>query len=190
VPRIGRYELRALLGVGGMGSVYEAYDTELDRSVALKVLRPELGRAPGLADRLVRESRLMAKVAHPAVITVYDVGCDGDTVFITMEVIRGSTLTGELAGIRSARKRLMIATSVAGLIGFGGAVALAIAPTGAPVDRCLGALDSLTRAYNPELEAQLAGVLAAEPKLQSQVVTTLRDTAERWRRTHLATCHA
>ena len=95
--RIGRYELRGLLGVGGLGAVYDARDTELDRAVALKVLRAGLRDAPGLADRLIRESRLMAKVADPSVITVYDVGSDGETTFIAMELIRGSTLTAWLA---------------------------------------------------------------------------------------------
>ena len=75
--RMGRYEIRSVLGAGGMGQVFAAYDAELDRSIALKILRPELARAASvLADRLVRESRLMAKVAHPSVITVYDVGKD------------------------------------------------------------------------------------------------------------------
>src|SRR5215216_4802855 len=78
--KIGRYELRALLGAGGMGHVYEAYDAELDRAIALKVLRPELAVAQALTDRLLRESRLMAKVVHPSVITVHDVGREGDTV--------------------------------------------------------------------------------------------------------------
>ncbi len=90
---IGRYRVRALIGGGGMGHVYEAYDQELDRSLALKVLRPDLrGSAAVLAERLIRESRLMAKVVHPSVITVHDVGRDGDAVFIAMELIRGDTL--------------------------------------------------------------------------------------------------
>ena len=95
--RVGRYELRALIGFGGMGAVYDAHDTELDRAVAVKVLRPELSEAPGLTERLVYESRLMAKIAHPSVITVYDVGHEGDATFIAMELIRGSTLTAWLA---------------------------------------------------------------------------------------------
>ncbi|HEY5922469.1 MAG TPA: serine/threonine-protein kinase [Kofleriaceae bacterium] len=98
--KIGRYDVRALLGAGGMGHVYEAYDAELDRAIALKVLRPELGVAQSLTERLVRESRLMAKVSHGSVITVYDVGRAGSTVFIAMELIRGETL-----GSYVARKR-------------------------------------------------------------------------------------
>jgi tRNA A-37 threonylcarbamoyl transferase component Bud32/tetratricopeptide (TPR) repeat protein len=97
--RLGRYELRGLLGRGGMGHVYEAYDAELDRSIALKVLRPELAGATAMfAERLVRESRMMARVVHPAVIVVHDVGrTDDDAVFIAMELVRGETLAGYLA---------------------------------------------------------------------------------------------
>ena len=99
--RMGRYEIRSLLGVGGMGQVFAAYDAELDRSIALKVLRPELARAASvLAERLVRESRLMAKIAHPSVITVYDVGREGHAVFIAMELIRGETLAAYVARTR------------------------------------------------------------------------------------------
>ncbi|MBS1124382.1 MAG: protein kinase [Deltaproteobacteria bacterium] len=91
--RIGRYELRELLGAGGMGRVYAAHDSELDRTIALKIVRPELaGLVRVLAERLVRESRMMAKLAHPSVIAVYDVGRTGDAVFIAMELIRGQTL--------------------------------------------------------------------------------------------------
>ena len=91
--KLGRFEIKKLLGAGGMGHVYEAYDGELERSIALKVLRPELADgATRLAERLLRESRMMAKVVHPAVITVHDVGRDGDAVFIAMELVRGQTL--------------------------------------------------------------------------------------------------
>ncbi len=101
--RMGRYQLQELLGSGGMGQVYRAYDSELDRTIALKVLRPELARkARVLADRLIRESRIMAMVAHPAVITVYDVGREGGAVFIAMELVRGETLAAYLARARPA----------------------------------------------------------------------------------------
>ncbi|MFN0247011.1 MAG: protein kinase domain-containing protein [Kofleriaceae bacterium] len=102
--RMGRYELRSLLGAGGMGQVYAAYDADLDREIAVKVLHPELARSASvLADRLVRESRLMAKVEHPSVITVYDVGrTDDDAVFIAMELVRGETLGAHLARTKPA----------------------------------------------------------------------------------------
>ncbi len=90
----GRFEVGRLLGTGGMGEVYEAYDAELDRSIALKVLRREHA---ALADRLVRESRMMAKIVDPAVITVHDVGRDHGAIFIAMELVRGTTLGAHVA---------------------------------------------------------------------------------------------
>ncbi|MFT3695572.1 MAG: protein kinase [Kofleriaceae bacterium] len=90
--RFGRFEIDKLLGAGGMGQVYAARDTELDRHVALKVLRPELGGAVVLEERLLRESRMTAKIAHPSVMTVYDVTRVGEVVAIAMELIRGETL--------------------------------------------------------------------------------------------------
>ncbi len=104
--RIGRYEVRGLLGAGGMGQVYDAYDAELDRAIALKVLRPELSGV-ALAERLLRESRIMAKVVHPAVITVHDVGRDGDAVFIAMERIRGGTLAAHVASERPGWREIV-----------------------------------------------------------------------------------
>ncbi|MGE0870722.1 MAG: tetratricopeptide repeat protein [Kofleriaceae bacterium] len=96
--RFGRYELRGLLGAGGMGQVYDAYDADLDRAIALKIIRPELGGMTSpLAERLVRESRIMAKVVHPSVIAVHDVGRQDDAAFIAMELVRGETLAAYLA---------------------------------------------------------------------------------------------
>jgi eukaryotic-like serine/threonine-protein kinase len=99
----GRYRVVGLLGAGGMGQVYEAYDGELDRAVALKILRPEIaGSAAPLAERLRRESRLMAQVSHPAVIAVYDAGREGDAVFVAMELVRGETLGAYIARTQPA----------------------------------------------------------------------------------------
>ena len=96
--KLGRYELRRLIGTGGMGQVFEAHDTALDRAVALKVLRPGIAADENeLAERLLRESRIMAKVVHRSVITVFDVGREGDAVFLAMELVRGTTLGGYLA---------------------------------------------------------------------------------------------
>jgi tetratricopeptide (TPR) repeat protein len=95
---IGRYRIESLIGAGGMGVVYAAHDDALDRRVALKVMRPDLAGDPAaLAKRLVRESRLMAKASHPAVLTVHDVGRVADRVFVAMELIRGETLGQWLA---------------------------------------------------------------------------------------------
>jgi eukaryotic-like serine/threonine-protein kinase len=98
--QLGRYEIRELLAVGGMGHVYEAHDRELERAVALKVLRPELEDDESFAERLARESRLMARITHRAVITVYDVGRDHGRMFIAMELVRGETLGAFLARVK------------------------------------------------------------------------------------------
>src|SRR5690606_21171143 len=85
-----RFVLRGPLGRGGMGTVLEAYDASLDREVALKVLHPTLARPH--ARRLVREARALAKLSHPNVVQVYDVGEAEGRTFIAMELVRGQTL--------------------------------------------------------------------------------------------------
>ncbi|HEY4117156.1 MAG TPA: serine/threonine-protein kinase, partial [Byssovorax sp.] len=92
---VGRYRVIRLVGAGAMGSVYLAYDPELDRRVALKLLRRELGEgAVGreLRERLVREAKAMARLAHPNVVTLYDVGQTDGQVFLSMEYVEGTTL--------------------------------------------------------------------------------------------------
>jgi tetratricopeptide (TPR) repeat protein/predicted Ser/Thr protein kinase len=92
---LGRYTVLERVGSGGMGVVYAAYDPQLDRRVALKVLHPgrdlEVGTSDGRS-RLLREAQAMAKLSHPNVITVHDVGTLGDRVFVAMEFIDGATL--------------------------------------------------------------------------------------------------
>jgi predicted Ser/Thr protein kinase len=90
-PRIGRYTVERVVGVGGMGVVYAAFDPDLERRVAVKVLRV-LGAGVDQRARLLREARAMAKLAHRNVITVHEVGTDGDVDFIAMELIDGDNL--------------------------------------------------------------------------------------------------
>ncbi|HVI02504.1 MAG TPA: serine/threonine-protein kinase, partial [Enhygromyxa sp.] len=90
--RVDRYSVLRRLGRGGMSTVYEAYDPELDRRIALKIVTAwDHGDDHGPA-RLVREARAMAKISHPNVAPVYDAGVFGDAVFIAMELIDGPTL--------------------------------------------------------------------------------------------------
>jgi hypothetical protein len=92
---IGRYRILGALGAGGMGSVLSAFDPELDRTVALKVLHQDPSTdADELRLRLAREARAMAKLTHPNVVTVYDVGRDERTgqLFVAMELVEGTTL--------------------------------------------------------------------------------------------------
>ncbi len=94
--RLGRYHVLQRIGAGGMGVVYAAFDPDLDRKVALKVLHPE--RLDGDAGsrghaRLIREAKAMARLAHPNVVAVHDVGVFDGRVFVAMEFIEGETLT-------------------------------------------------------------------------------------------------
>ncbi|WXH29464.1 Serine/threonine-protein kinase PknD [Myxococcus stipitatus] len=90
--RISRYVVREKLGSGAMGVVYAADDPELGRRVALKMLRPEGGHRVRLQQRLLREAQALARLSHPNVVTLYDVGTHGDAIFLAMELIEGITL--------------------------------------------------------------------------------------------------
>jgi serine/threonine protein kinase len=95
--RFGRYEVRSLLGSGGMGTVYLAYDTQLDRLVALKVPHQEGDDDPELLQRFVAEAQAAAGIAHPNLCTVHDVGEIGGIPYLTMNYVRGRPLTELLA---------------------------------------------------------------------------------------------
>ncbi len=86
---VGRYLLLELVGRGGMGEVYVAYDPELDRKVALKLVRSDQGGATAQA-RLVAEAQAAARLTHPNVVRIYDVGAVGHRVFLAMELIEGT----------------------------------------------------------------------------------------------------
>jgi serine/threonine protein kinase/tetratricopeptide (TPR) repeat protein len=100
---LGRYLVLEQLGAGAMGVVYAAYDPELDRKIAIKVLRPQEGKGDRARrqERLVREAKAMAKLSHPNVGAIYDVGVHGDQVFLAMEFLSGGTLRDWIA----AKKR-------------------------------------------------------------------------------------
>lgn len=94
--RLGRYIILDLLGSGGMGLVYSAFDPQLDRRVAVKVLRMDVGDAAD-RQRLLREAKAMARLAHPNVVVVYDAGEEGGQTYVAMEFVRGSSLRRWLA---------------------------------------------------------------------------------------------
>ncbi len=97
--RVGRYEIASRLGAGGMGVVYAAIDTELQRKVALKLMRADgLGRVGTQGrERMMREARLLAALSHPNVVTVFDVGTHDGKVFVAMELVDGGSLASWLA---------------------------------------------------------------------------------------------
>ncbi len=93
--RIDRYVVLDRLGAGGMGVVYRAYDPDLDRNVALKLVRADqknAERRQRLRDRLLKEAKALAQLSHPNVVTVHDVGTYRDDVFVAMELVAGKTL--------------------------------------------------------------------------------------------------
>ncbi|MCY0988698.1 protein kinase [Nannocystis sp. ILAH1] len=91
--QIGRFQILGLVGRGGMGVVYAAYDDLLDRKVAVKVLLAESVRDMTLSrGRLMREAQAMARLSHPNIVTVHEVGQDNGQVFVAMEFVRGVTL--------------------------------------------------------------------------------------------------
>jgi tetratricopeptide (TPR) repeat protein len=89
---IGRHTVLARIGRGGMGEVFAAYDPHLDRKIAIKLLRPGAHHGPEAEARLLREAQAMARVSHPNIVQVYDVGVHDGQVFLAMEFIDGETL--------------------------------------------------------------------------------------------------
>ncbi|HSS39445.1 MAG TPA: serine/threonine-protein kinase [Polyangia bacterium] len=94
--RLGKYEIRRLLGAGGMGAVYEAHHTEIGKRVAIKVLAPELAAAPGARTRFLREAQLTSKINHPNIVDVNDMGNEDGRAFIVMEFLDGEDLAQRL----------------------------------------------------------------------------------------------
>src|SRR4051794_8791854 len=92
-----RYELGPVIGQGGMGRVHRAHDARLGRDVAIKIVYLEAAGASGNPERFHREALLTAKINHPNVVTVYDVGVEDDDRYLVMELLPGRTLADEMA---------------------------------------------------------------------------------------------
>jgi serine/threonine protein kinase len=93
---LGPYEILARIGAGGMGVVYRARDTRLNRIVAIKILPPHLADSPESRDRFEREARVIASLNHPHICTLYDVGHQDDADYLVMEFLEGETLASRL----------------------------------------------------------------------------------------------
>jgi eukaryotic-like serine/threonine-protein kinase len=95
--RLGPYEILAPVGAGGMGEVYKARDTRLDRTVAVKVLPASLSENPAFRQRFEREARAISKLSHPHICTIHDVGNEAGVEYLVMEFLEGETLAERIA---------------------------------------------------------------------------------------------
>jgi Tol biopolymer transport system component len=94
--RLGPYEILAPLGAGGMGEVYRARDTRLERTVAVKVLPQHLSSSPEVRRRFEREAKTISQLSHPHICALYDVGREGENEYLVMELLEGDTLSDRL----------------------------------------------------------------------------------------------
>src|SRR5438128_8267640 len=95
--RLGPYEVVAPLGAGGMGEVWKARDTRLDRSVAIKVLPAEFAQNAQLKLRFEREAKTISQLSHPHICTLHDVGFVSDVPYLVMELLEGEDLAARIA---------------------------------------------------------------------------------------------
>ena len=95
--RLGPYEILAPLGAGGMGEVYKAKDTRLERTVAIKVLPQHMSASAEVRERFEREAKMISQLSHPHICALYDVGREGDVEYLVMEYLEGETLSDRLA---------------------------------------------------------------------------------------------
>jgi serine/threonine protein kinase len=112
--RLGPYEILSALGSGGMGEVYKATDTRLDRTVAIKILPPTLATDPQFRDRFDREARSISQLDHPHICALYDVGEQRGTAYLVMQYLEGETLADRLAiGAMPLDHALQVAIQIA-----------------------------------------------------------------------------
>ena len=113
---IGPYRVLAQIGAGGMGEVYRARDTKLDRDVALKILPPDVASAESLR-RFEQEARAASALNHPNIVAIYDVGRVGSIAYIAMELVEGQTLRGLMAnGPMQIKEALRVASKIADVL--------------------------------------------------------------------------
>ena len=101
----------SLRSVGGMGEVYRARDTRLDRDVAIKVLPAGFTADPRRVTRFEREARLLSALNHPNIVTIHDIGCSDATPYIAMELVNGSTVRERLRSGTMTMRQIVAVTS-------------------------------------------------------------------------------
>src|ERR1700686_3860615 len=103
--KLGPYKILAPLGAGGMGEVYRARDSKLDRDVAIKVLPASVSRDPDVLARFEREAKAVAALSHPNILGIFDFGADGGTAYAVTELLDGETLRSKLAAGALSQRR-------------------------------------------------------------------------------------
>src|SRR6202521_2113261 len=112
--KLGPYEIQSPLGAGGMGEVFRARDTRLGRSVAIKIMAAAFSADCDRLDRFEQEARSASALNHPNIVTIYELGQDGSTHYIAMELVEGKTLRELLvSGLLPMQKAIEIAAQVA-----------------------------------------------------------------------------
>jgi serine/threonine protein kinase/tetratricopeptide (TPR) repeat protein len=114
--KLGSYTIVGPIAAGGMGVVYKARDTKLPRNVALKILPPSYPRDSAALERFRREAKVLASLSHPNIVTIYEIGTEGDTLYIAMEFVDGRVLSDVLA---VGRMRMEEILDVAGQVSSG-----------------------------------------------------------------------
>src|SRR5437867_10035258 len=117
--RLGPYEILTPLGAGGMGEVYRARDTRLERAVAIKVLPRHLSASADLRERFEREAKTISRISHPHICALYDVNREGETEYLVMELLEGETLSARLErGALPLEQALRYAVEIADALDF------------------------------------------------------------------------
>ena len=154
ISSFGVYEIRALLGAGGMGQVYRAFDSRLGREIALKVIRRSAVDDESALDRLLREATLASALNHPNIVTIYETGVVGADRYIAMELVEGATLRQLAAqGLPLSRDR----HRAAGRGGPGGRARRANRPSRHQARQRHGAARRLRQAARLRARARAAG---------------------------------
>ena len=158
--RLGRYEIMDVIGAGAMGFVFAANDPELGRTVALKLLRSNDVTAEALRPRLLREAQALAKLSHPNVVTVHDVGMFAEHLFVALEWVDGGTLATWLAQ-RHSRREILAAFRQAGE-GLAAAHAAGLVHRDVKPDNILVGKDGRVRVTDFGLAASTGGAMIPE----------------------------
>lgn len=116
---IGNYRITQRLGQGGVGEVFAGVDQMLNRPVAIKALRAEFGRDPGVLARFRSEAESLARLNHPNITMLYSLQREGEELFMIMELVRGRTLEALLASCRRLSEQQALAITAQALDGLG-----------------------------------------------------------------------